>query len=112
MEEQSVRHLSGALSSVVAADGDAATYTLTGELDLDSAPAVEVELAHTLSRYSRIRLDLDELTFMDSTGIAALVRLKRESRHRGVEMTVRLGDSPVRRVLDLVRVSEYLGVED
>ncbi len=112
MEEEPVQRTFGALSSLVTEDGEAATLALTGELDLDSTPAIEVALAEALGHYSRIVLDLDELTFMDSTGIAALVRIKRESERRGVEVTVRLGRSPARRVLDLVRVSEYLGVED
>ena len=109
---EEMRRVSGSLSARVSEQNGAAELHLRGELDLESAGAVEKELLRALNGHSRLVLDLSDLTFMDSTGISVLVRAKREYDQRNADFVVRLGGSSVRRVLDLVRVTEFLCVED
>lgn len=51
----------------------AARLTVTGELDLQTAPALRQALGD-LPRGAAAVLDLSGVTFIDSTGIAAIVR--------------------------------------
>ncbi|WP_089157893.1 STAS domain-containing protein [Micromonospora sp. NBS 11-29] len=56
-------------------DGGGACLRLVGELDLSTAPALNTAIDRLLAEGRReLLLDLTELTFCDSTGIAAFVR--------------------------------------
>jgi anti-sigma B factor antagonist len=96
---------------------DAVELTVSGELDLSRAPALKEELTRALEQLAqtgdtptRLVLDLQELTFIDSSGIQVLVAARRRCLQQGIELTLRLGDSQVRRVLTLAGVAEYLGL--
>ena len=66
-------------------EGDRYIVRLTGELDCSGAG--EVEMALVLAEKTgahRILIDIDELTFIDSTGLAVLMRAKhRADANRG-----------------------------
>jgi anti-anti-sigma factor len=84
---------------------------LSGELDLSNADRFSDELARAedgASPPSRIVLDLSELEFIDSTGIALLVSAL--SRNEGdVRISFIPSDSPaVTRVLELTGLAERL----
>ena len=65
-------------------EGDRYIGRLLGELDC--AGASEVEMALVLAEKTgahRILLDIDELTFIDSTGLAVLMRAKHRADAAG-----------------------------
>lgn len=71
-EERAVR--AGVLNLQIAVDGGTRVIRLSGELDLANAAAVEAELDTAFGDGNGgIVLDLAELTFIDSTGIALLI---------------------------------------
>src|SRR5947209_16081238 len=53
---------------------DSVRLSLTGELDLASAPKLRARLAPLRARNSPVRLDLSKLEFIDSVGIHLLIR--------------------------------------
>jgi anti-anti-sigma factor len=61
-------------------DGDAAVLTLKGELDASAAPELRKRVEHFASddSISRLVLELDELTYMASAGLRALVFAKQK----------------------------------
>jgi anti-sigma B factor antagonist len=67
---------------------DAATtrITLRGDLDFGSAPELATSSAREEGR--RVELDLSEVTFIDSSGLAALVRLRQRVLAAGGELRV------------------------
>jgi stage II sporulation protein AA (anti-sigma F factor antagonist) len=65
-----------------------ATLALTGELDLASASRVTREIERLVSEHRAINIDLRELQFMDSTGIATLVRAFRRAQTMGWELSI------------------------
>lgn len=111
-ESQQVR--CGSLTINVVRDGSSCTITLQGELDLATADPVErqLEIAMTDSACERLVLDMAKLEFIDSTGIAVLLRaLQRDAgfdRLRVVPSTA-LG---VTRVLELTGVTSRLAALD
>ena len=48
--------------------------SIAGELDIANVNAIEAEFQSVLASSSRVRFDLSALTFMDSSGIAMLLR--------------------------------------
>jgi anti-sigma B factor antagonist len=91
-------------------EDDASTVEVAGELDAYSAPALEAVLAeHDAS--SDLRLDLSGVTFIDSTGIRAVVTTDnrlREGEHR----LIVVDPSPsVLRLLQLTSLDERFLIE-
>jgi anti-sigma B factor antagonist len=57
-------------------NGDRARVAVRGELDLGTAGQLERCLEELLERREPVLLDLRELTFMDSTGLCALLKAR------------------------------------
>ena len=81
---------------------DVAILRVAGEIDLSSAPILAKELKLIASGHFRdVVIDATAVTFMDSTGLHALVEGKKAIHQNG--MRIYLIPSPqVKRVLDLV----------
>lgn len=59
--------------------------------------------------FTRIEIDLREVTFMDSTGLRLLVGWRRRSLTEGFELQIVLDpDGPVARVVELTGLQELL----
>ncbi|HEU4894306.1 MAG TPA: STAS domain-containing protein [Acidimicrobiia bacterium] len=100
MKEQSPHDL---LTAVVKPLGsDAVVVSLQGEIDLSSARVLtEVMESVFADGLRNIVIDATAVTFMDSTGLHALVQAKRSIHERGIRII--LVPSPqVRRTLELV----------
>jgi anti-anti-sigma factor len=84
---------------------------LRGELDLETARAAHdaIEAALTLN-VTEIRLDAAELWFIDSTGLKLLVFTARTFRARGGEFRIDSASLQLRRMLDMLALSEHLNL--
>jgi anti-sigma B factor antagonist len=81
-------------------DEAVATVVVSGELDLATVP----QLSATVAEHRDARLlvlDLNAVTFIDSTGVRVLIEADRACAGAGSRLMVLAGDGPVRRVLDL-----------
>ena len=97
---------------VVAATGDDATTVLvTGDVDLATSP----RLARCLEDHdgaTRLVVDLTGVRFLDSSGMAVLVRAARRARKAGRGLVLRPPEDPgVRRALDVAGLLAALPFE-
>lgn len=68
---------------------DAATAVLTGRLDAVAAPELHEALAGLLAGGHRhLTVDLSDVSFVDSAGLAVLVRSRRETRLQGGDVVL------------------------
>ena len=98
----------GTLVVQTTVEGDVRTVALRGELDLANAATAEAALQEALDEAAQVVMDLQELEFIDSTGIALLVSAL---GHNGDSARLRFVPSKsaaVNRVLDLTGLSERL----
>lgn len=80
-----------------------------GELDLATAPKLEIELQELRdSGFLRIVLDLRGLTFMDSSGVALILREDALARANGHDLALIAGPPAVQRVLGLCGLLDRL----
>jgi len=87
------------------------TVAVTGELDLLTAPKLSARIGRLLRvEPGDVVLDLVETQFIDSAGLAILLNLQRRLERRGRQLRVLCGDGPVRRVIEMARLEEALGV--
>lgn len=86
------------------ADGQRLLVTLHGELDLGTVPALEDRLREALAAGARVVVvDLEAVTFLDSTGTSLLFRLAQESTTRRRDFAVVAPPGCVaHRLLDMV----------
>jgi anti-sigma B factor antagonist len=76
--------------------------TLSGELDLASAPALEQLLDDAQeTAVSRVVVDLSRLEFSDSAGLHVLLNAHRRLRGSGQNLVLRRGPKAVQRLFDL-----------
>jgi anti-anti-sigma factor len=88
-------------------DGGAVSVALRGELDLEHAYTFDEELKRAEAvQPACICLDLRELTFLDSSGLARLVAARRRAHRAGRRLVLVRGPAPVQRVLALTAMEE------
>jgi anti-anti-sigma factor len=83
-------------------NADATVLALSGELDIASAPGLERaldEFGASIPR--RLVIDLTEVTFMDSTGLRALLLARQRTEDGDHELLLRPGPRQVQRVFEL-----------
>lgn len=90
---------------------DHAIVSVEGELDLAAAPVLLHELVSTLLLpISRITLDLERMTFLDSSGLETLVRIRRYAADVDIACTLESVPGQARRVIELTGLDGLLGL--
>ena len=91
------------------ASGKRYTLVLRGELDLASAPSLARALAHVpMDSSTSVVLDLRALTFIDSTGVCAMLVIHTLCAERGCGLSLVPGGSQVQRVFELCGLLDRL----
>ncbi len=93
-------------------DSDA-VLVLAGEVDLATSPRVRDAVIDALAAEppARLVVDLSDVSFLDSTGIGALVAGRNKAAALGVPFVVRNPQRMVHRVLDIAGLLDVLDVE-
>jgi anti-sigma B factor antagonist len=83
-------------------DGDTVTVTLHGEVDVLNVEQVRRALGEAIAAGPRqIHVDLADLSFIDSTGLGALIFGFQRSRDAGIEFRLARPTSGVHQILVL-----------
>ena len=86
---------------------------LTGELDIATAPKLDEEMRRLeADGHELIVIDLRGLSFMDSSGLRALLAADGKARELGRRLVIVRGDDRVQRVLRITRLDERLEIVD
>jgi anti-anti-sigma factor len=94
-------------------DGQGAVLVLTGELDLASGETFSDRLqAVEAGRPELITLDLSGLRFLDSSGLALVVRAHTRARNECRRLVIIPGPPQVQRVFDITGLNTVLEFED
>jgi anti-sigma B factor antagonist len=90
-------------------ESDRIVVKLAGELDMANAPLLEdaIESAE-LAAAKTVVLDLQGLTFLDSTGLRIILAAREQCWRRGQEFAVTPGSQQVQRLLSVTGVGEHL----
>jgi anti-anti-sigma factor len=108
-----VSDLSGRLAVELVADDQGVVVTLAGELDLETAPELDRQLADIdVAHVERLLIDLRGVTFMDSTGLKSIVAAQRLADGDGHRLVLRRGSRQVRRLFELTGLDNRLSFAD
>lgn len=97
------------VSTSVSPDGVPALQA-SGDLDVASADQLVSAASAVLGEGSALTLDLGGVTFMDSTGLGAVIKIRNHLVDRGGSLTLTAISPSVERVLVLVGMAEGFGV--
>lgn len=90
---------------------DRIVLALHGELDLVGAPLLQSEIeAAAVEQAPMIVLDLEDLQFIDSSGLRVILSAHERARERGQTFALTRGSQQVQRLLSIAGVSGHLTV--
>ncbi len=89
-----------------------AVVSVTGEVDLATAPQLEQALGAALAEpgVTGVRVDLSGVEFMDSAGLRVLVAALRKAEDAGVGLELHAPHERVRRIIEITGLSEVFGL--
>jgi anti-sigma B factor antagonist len=92
-------------------DRERVLVCVSGEVDLATAHQLKESVAELLdSGFKRLVVDLRRVTFLDSSGIDALLTCDRAAAQHDAIMQVALGDARTRRTLEITGAIDYLNL--
>ncbi|MHB8659438.1 MAG: STAS domain-containing protein [Solirubrobacteraceae bacterium] len=92
-------------------EGGATVLHLTGELDILTAPQFGAKVGQLVrEQKDDLVIDLRGIDFIDSAGLHILLNAKRRLGRQSRELQVVCSPGPVRRLIELSRLIETLGV--
>jgi anti-sigma B factor antagonist len=82
---------------------------LAGEFDLSRRPTVVQLVQQELAKSpARLAIDLRGVTFIDSSGVHALIETSRLARQSGVEFRIIPGNKAIQRVFEVCGLTNHL----
>ena len=99
------------LEVTVARDGDIVVVTVVGEIDLVTSTRLNRELDSTLDHDpppARLRIDLEQVTFMDTIGIAVLLKARRRALEAGARFSVISTSPAIGRLFEITGLTSLL----
>ena len=86
--------------------------TVRGDVDLATVGALRNELTGALARADTVILDLREVSFMDTQGLATVIEAEQASSRSGTRFVVVRAPATVHRLFDMIGLSDRLTVVD
>ncbi len=77
---------------------------LRGSVDLEHSPAIRQTLLEAVADKRNVLVDLSEVTYIDSSGIACLIEALQAARGHGAELALVSVSTQAMRVLELARL--------
>jgi anti-anti-sigma factor len=88
--------------------GTTAIVAAVGEIDISNVGELREEVFGAVEGCDRVRLDLTEVEFIDSTGLGCLLELRSTLHAREVVLEIAAGDGPVRQAVEITGLGELL----
>jgi len=93
-------------------EGRHVVLAVRGDVDIATAGTLRDELAATITRYEGVVVDLDDVPFLDSTGLGVLVAAYNKAAGEGRKVVLARPQRIVKNALRLVQVDAVIDVYD
>ncbi|MDH5523919.1 MAG: STAS domain-containing protein [Desulfobulbaceae bacterium] len=90
--------------------GSSMIISLTGEVDLKFSPLAREQILKSLSDKSHVLVDLSEVEYIDSSGVASLVEGLQYARNHRLHFALTGVSEPAMQVLHLARLDQVFTI--
>jgi len=94
------------------AEGAAQVVVVHGEVDLATADIVRGELRSAAERADTVVLDLREVAFMDTQGLAVVIEAQQAAADEGRQFAITRAPDRVHRLFDMIGLTPRLTIVD
>jgi anti-sigma B factor antagonist len=94
------------------AQGDFVLVRVKGEVDLSWSQNIRKTILDALGKAKAVGVDLSEVSYIDSSGIAALVEGFQSARGKGLKFSLVAASQSVKSVLQLARLDRVFPMVD
>lgn len=102
----------GPIRNVDIGQGNATVY-LKGDIDLNSSPEVRSAMKELIqSKPQELTIDLNEVGYMDSSGVATLVEVLQQTKRYGGHLKLRGLQPRVRSVFEIARLTDIFDISE
>jgi anti-sigma B factor antagonist len=91
-------------------EGGVAVVRLGGDVDLESSPRVRAALLDCVGMRRGVLVDLSEVSYIDSSGVASLVEAYQTARKSGTRFALVEVSEAAMRVLELARLDRVFTI--
>ncbi len=91
---------------------DATIVDVSGDIDMGTSPGLRKTLLESLKKTPRLVVNLREVRYIDSSGIASLVEVLKEARNKGKRLVLFGLNTAVREVLQLTRLTKIFEIRE
>ena len=92
-------------------EDDAEVLRVSGTVDLESSPRLWDAIEPRLTKAPDLVVDLSQVGFIDSSGIAILIRGFKHAQKHGIGFRLRAPSDQVRAVLELSQLTRLFQIE-
>jgi anti-sigma B factor antagonist len=85
---------------------------VSGDIDMGTSPALRKTLLEALKKTSRLAVNLREVRYVDSSGIASLVEVLKEAHNKQKRLILFGLNKAVHEVLQLTRLSKIFEIRE
>ena len=103
--------MNDAFSVTARRDGNHAVIDVVGEFDLAATSEFAACAQLLLQSVQRVVVDLSKVSFLDSSGLNALLRLRQAANEAGGSVTLRDPTDRVRKLLSRAGLTDILPIE-
>ncbi len=93
-------------------EGSAEIVAVRGEIDLATADAVRADLRAAFERARTVVLDLRDVDFMDTQGLAVVIEAQQAASDDGTQFAITRAPDHVHRLFDMIGLTPRLTVVD
>jgi anti-sigma B factor antagonist len=94
----------------VRSEGDTTIVALSGEVDLDNSPHVRNVLLESVNGKRGVLVEMSEVSYIDSSGIASLVEAYQSARRDSTLFALVAVSDAAMRVLELARLDQVFSI--
>lgn len=93
-----------------AQNGSIATFTVVGELALTQGDKLEAAARRVLPDCEQVAVDLSMVTFMDSSGLGALIAINQAAAEQGTTLVLQSPPASVMRIMDMTATTSVFTI--
>lgn len=90
---------------------DARILKVSGEVDMETSPALKDQILKALKGARILKVELKDVAYLDSSGIAVLIGGLREAQKAKVDFRLLDPSPPVRAVIELAMLQQVFKIE-